>query len=120
MRGKIIGQAIEVHGAWVPGLLKSAFKEYLCYKFCKTGFNELKEKAESLVFEEVKLQSEYRIGLFVENKIFVELKSCKALNVVHLSQKLTYLKQENYPVGTLRNFNFIKLKDGRKRIINQS
>ena len=73
MRGKIIGQAIEVHCTLVPGLLKSACKECLCYKFCKTGFNELTEKVESLIFEGVKLQSKYRIGSLAEKKIVTEL-----------------------------------------------
>ncbi len=45
-----------------------------------------------LIFETVKLDCGYRIDLLVENKVVIEIKSCEALNDVHLAQTLTYLK----------------------------
>jgi GxxExxY protein len=70
------------------------------------------------VFEEVKLDCGYRIDLFVENKIVIEIKSVEALNDIHHAQTLTYLKLGNYKLGLLINFNVIKLKDGIKRVVN--
>ncbi len=120
LTGNIIGQAIEVHNALGPGLLESAYKECLYFKLYKSGFNVVKEKAMPLVFEEVKLECGYRIDLLVENKIVVEIKSCEALTDVHLAQTLTYLKLGNYHIGLLINFNVLKLKDGIKRVINNT
>ncbi|HEX4371831.1 MAG TPA: GxxExxY protein [Puia sp.] len=115
---QIIGTAIEVHNALGPGLLESAYKECLYYKLSKFGLYVEKEKSMPLIFEEVKLDCGYRIDLFVENKIVIEIKSVETLNDIHLAQTLTYLKLGNYKLGLLINFNVVKLKDGIKRVVN--
>lgn len=71
-----------------------------------------------LIFEEVRLDYGYRIDLLVENKVVIELKSVEALNDVHLSQILTYMKLGNYKLGLLINFNVSLLKNGIKRVVN--
>jgi GxxExxY protein len=98
---RIIGCAIEVHRAMGPRLLESAYQECLFYKLQKEGLQVVKEKAIPLVFEEVQLECGYRIDLLVENKVVIELKSVEALNDVHLTQTLTYLKLRNYKLGLL-------------------
>jgi GxxExxY protein len=118
LSNKIIGCAIEVHNGLGPGLLESAYKACLAYKLSQSGFSVELEKPIPLIFEEVKLECGYRIDLLVENKLVIEIKSCEALNDVHLAQTLTYLKLGNYKLGLLINFNVLKLKDGLKRIIN--
>ena len=120
LSNKIIGCAIEVHNALGPGLLESAYKACLCYKLLQTGLIVEQEKAMPLVFENVKLECGYRLDLLVENKVVIEVKSCEALNEVHMAQTLTYLKLGNYKLGLLINFNVLKVKDGLKRIINGS
>lgn len=115
---KVIVIAIEVPKALGPGLLESAYKECMFYKIGKSGLYVEKEKPMPLVFEEVKLECGYRIDLVVERKLVIEIKSVDALNDVHLSQTLTYLKLGNYKLGLLINFNVVLLKDGIKRVIN--
>ena len=90
--GKIIGCAINVHKALVPGLLESAYAACLYYELVKSGLNVEKEKPLPLVYEEVKLECGYRADFFVEKSIIVEIKSVDALNDIHLAQILTYLK----------------------------
>ncbi len=92
LSNKIIGSAIEVHNALGPGLLESAYKACLFYKLIQTGLFVEQEKPMPLIFETVKLDCGYRIDLLVENKVVIEIKSCEALNDVHLAQTLTYLK----------------------------
>ena len=120
LSGIVIGHAIDVHSSLGPGLLESAYKECLFYKLVKAGLSVVKEKAMPLIFEEVKLECGYRIDLQVENKLVIEVKSCEALADIHLAQTLTYLKLGNYKLGLLINFNVLKLKDGIKRVINNS
>ena len=120
LSGIVIGHAIDVHSSLGPGLLESAYKECLFYKLVKAGLSVVKEKAMPLIFEEVKLECGYRIDLLVENKLVIEVKSCEALADIHLAQTLTYLKLGNYKLGLLINFNVLKLKDGIKRVINNS
>jgi len=75
LSNKIIGLAIDVHSALGPGLLESAYKEYLHYKISKSGLWVEKEKPMPLFFEEVKMDCGYRIDLLVENKLVIEVKS---------------------------------------------
>jgi len=66
----------------------------------------------------VKLECGYRIDLLAEKKLVMEIKSVEALNDVHLTQTLTYMKLGNYKLGLLLNFNVVKLKEGIKRVVN--
>lgn len=115
---QIIGCAIKVHKSLGPGLLESAYQECLYYELLKTGLYIEKQKALPLIYEEAKLECGYRIDLFVENKVVVEINAVEALNDIHLAQILTYLKLSNCKLGLLINFNVLKLKTGIRRVVN--
>ncbi|HQV55430.1 MAG: GxxExxY protein [Chitinophagaceae bacterium] len=117
LTGKIIGASFKVHSALGPGLLESSYKECLFYELSKEGLFVEKEKALPLVYEEIKLDIGYRLDLFVENKVVVEIKSIEAFTDVHTAQVLTYLKLTRCKVGLLINFNVADLKKGIKRLI---
>ena len=112
---KAIGRLINVHKALGPGLLESAYQECLYYELRKAGTFAEKEKALSLIYEEVKLECGYRVDLLVEHKLIIEVKSVGALTDIHLAQVLTYLKLAQCKLGLLINFNVLLLKDGIKR-----
>ncbi len=69
-------------------------------------------------FEDVKLNIGYRIDLFVEKKLIIELKSVEYLNDIHFAQLLTYLKLSKCKLGLLINFNVPLIKNGVKRVVN--
>lgn len=83
----------------------------------KGGLFVEKEKSLPLVYEEVRLDVGYRLDLFVETKVVVEIKSVESLTDVHTAQVLTYLKLTQCKVGLLINFNVSDLKKGIKRLI---
>lgn len=114
----VIGLAIKVHTALGPGLLESSYKECLYYEIQKSGLKVEKEKPLPLVYEEVKLECGYRVDLFVENKLIIEIKAVEATNDVHLAQVLTYLKLSDCRLGLLINFNVARLKNGIRRVVN--
>ena len=74
-------------------------------------------KALPLIYEEVYLETEYRIDILVENKVVIELKTVEAFTDVHTAQVLTYLKLSKSKVGLLLNFHTKSLKNGIKRLI---
>jgi len=115
---EILNAAFKVHTALGPGLLESAYQECLFYELKKRGLQVEKEKPLPLIYEEVKLEIGYRVDLFVENKVIIELKSVEALNDIHLAQILTYLKLSDCKLGLLMNFNVKSLKLGIKRVVN--
>jgi GxxExxY protein len=117
LTGSILNCAYKVHSALGPGLLESAYEECLRYELDKAGLVVMKQKPMPLIYEEKKLDLGYRIDLFVENKVIIEIKSVDTLNPVHFAQLMTYLKLSKCRIGFLINFNVQSLKDGIKRII---
>ncbi|MDE5419210.1 GxxExxY protein [Labilibaculum sp. DW002] len=115
---KIIKAAMKVHSKLGPGLLESAYSACLYYELLKAGLKVEKEKALPLIYDEVKLDCGYRIDLFVEDQVVVELKSIVSFKDIHLAQTLTYLKLADKRIGLMINFNVEKLKYGIKRVIN--
>ena len=113
---QILKYSFKVHSALGPGLLESSYKECLFYELNKNGILTIKEKGLPLIYDEIKLDIGYRLDLMVENKVIVEIKAVEALNDVHISQVLTYLKLTGCKIGLLLNFNTKHLKDGIRRL----
>lgn len=114
---KVIGCAIEVHRELGPGLLESAYEECLFYVLNQNQIYTERQKPMSLLFKGVHLDCGYRIDLFIERKVIVELKAVEAINDVHKAQLMTYMKLAKCRVGLLINFNVVRLKDGIVRWI---
>ncbi len=117
LTSKILECAYTVHSALGPGLLESAYEECLFYELKQSGLKVERQKVLPLVYKEVKLDAGYRIDLFVEDRVVIELKSVEAINDVHIAQVLTYLKLSECKIGLLINFNVKSLKNGIKRLI---
>jgi len=64
-----------------------------------------------------KIDCGYRVDMFVDDELIVEMKSVEALLAVHEAQLLTYMKLAGVSVGLLMNFNVPKLKDGIRRFV---
>lgn len=115
---KILKAAFKVHSALGPGLLESSYEHCLAYELRESGLKVETQKALPLVYKEVKLECGYRIDLFVENEIVLEIKAVDAINDIHLAQVLTYMKLLEKPVGLILNFNVTSLKNGIRRVAN--
>lgn len=114
----IFDLGLKIHKNLDPGLLESAYEECLFYEISKAGLFVEKQKPMPLIYEEVKLDIGYRLDLLVEKSVVIEVKSCEALNDVHLAQVLTYLKLSGCRLGLLINFNTNLFKKGYRRILN--
>jgi len=109
---------MKVHKSLGPGLLESVYEECLFYELEKYGLSVEKQKALPLIYDEIKLDAGYRVDLFVEKKLIIEIKSVEALNELHFAQLLTYLKLSNCKLGLLINFNTVLFKNGVRRVVN--
>ncbi|MEI7896098.1 MAG: GxxExxY protein [bacterium] len=114
---QILDSAFFVHSELGPGLLESAYEQCLFYILSRKGIKVEKQKGMPLIFCEMKMDLGYRLDLFVENEIIVEIKAVETLNNIHLAQILTYLKISGCKLGLLINFNCRHLKDGIRRVI---
>jgi len=66
---QVIGIAIEIHKKLGPGLLESVYQDCLYYKIEQSGLIVEREKVLPIVFEEMKIDSGYRVDLLVEKKV---------------------------------------------------
>jgi GxxExxY protein len=114
----IIGAAIEVHKALGPGLLESAYVACLVYELIQHDYKVLTEVPLPLIYKGVKLDCGYRLDLFVNDKVIVEVKSVDRLAAIHDAQIISYLKISGCKVGLLINFNVKMVKDGVRRFVN--
>ena len=115
----IIGASIEVHKALGPGLLESAYEECLCHELMLNHMQFARQQKLPLVYKGIHLDCGYRIDLFVEQCVVVELKTIDKLSSIHDAQLLTYMKLTESSVGLLINFNVPVLKNGiRRKVLN--
>ena len=110
--------AFKVHADLGPGLLESAYEACTYYELCEAGLTVEKQKVLPVTYHNVKLDAGYRVDLLVEDSLILEIKAVKALDEVHFSQLLTYLKLADCKLGLLLNFNVKSLKLGIRRVVN--
>ena len=72
----------------------------------------------SFEYEGITLEDAFRVDLFVDGRIVVELKAVEKMNPLFLKQVKTYLIAMNLPLGLLINFGMEKLVDGYVRVVN--
>jgi len=114
---QILDSAFMVHSELGPGLLESAYEQCLFYELSKKGIKVEKQKGMPLIYREIMMDLGYRLDLFVDGDIIVEIKAVEALNDVHMAQILTYMKISGCKLGLLINFNCRHLKEGIRRVI---
>ena len=102
---KIISAAIAVHRELGPGLLESAYEACLVYELVQRGLSMEQQKTLPVIYRDVRVDCGYRIDLFVEKQVIVELKAVEKLEPIHKAQLLSYLKLSGCKVGLL-NINF--------------
>ena len=113
----VIGCAIEVHRNLGPGLLESTYEQCLAYEFGMADIPFKLQHPLPVEYKNIKLDCGYRIDMFVDNSIILELKSVDKILPIHKAQLLTYMKLSGISIGLLINFNVEYLKNGIKRMV---
>jgi len=114
---QVIGCALEVHRNLGPGLLESTYEQCLAYEMKTAGVQFTLQHPLPVEYKNIKLDCGYRIDVFVDGTIIVELKSVDKILPIHQAQLLTYMKLAGISTGLLINFNVKYLKDGIKRMV---
>jgi GxxExxY protein len=109
--------ALRVHRALGPGLLENAYEQCLAEELRLAGLHVAQQVGLPVIYGRVRLDVGYRLDLFVEGAVIVEVKAIEALAPVHTAQVLTYLRFAERRLGYLINFNSVLLKDGLRRLI---
>ena len=114
----IRGAIYKVYNNIGPGLLESVYETALVYELRKIGLNVKSQLGLPFIYEELNMEVGFRIDIFVENKVIVEVKSVEHLAELHYKQLLTYLKLSEVKLGLLVNFNTSEINENIIRIVN--
>jgi GxxExxY protein len=101
------------------GMLESVYVRVLARDLTRDGHRVEVQKPISFNFEGMRFENGFKVDLFVDRLVAVEVKSAAALHPAHHKQLLTYLKLMDCRLGLLINFGSPLLKNGVKRIANR-
>jgi len=115
---KIIGAAIEVHRILGPGLLESVYEDALCHELHLRELLFKRQQSVPIPYKEIKLGTDLRLDLLIEDKMIVDLKAKEELSKIDKPQLLTYLRLSNKHLGLIINFHAGVLRNGIFRVVN--
>ncbi len=114
----ILDAAIKIHRHFGPGMMESVYERLLESELSRRGHSVERQKPISFEYEGQTYEDAFRVDLFVDGKIVVELKATESMNKLYPKQVRTYLVAMNLPLGVLINFGMDRLVDGFSRIVN--
>lgn len=100
---KIIAAAFEVYNNLGNGFLEKVYENALMIELKNNGLNCENQIPVEVIYKD-NIVGSYYADIIVENKIIIELKTCKTITDEHRAQILNYLKAVKYKVGYLLNF----------------
>ena len=113
---RIIGAAFEVHNFLGNGFQEVIYQRALAVEMRKAGLEFAREVEQDIFYKDFpKPIGTRRADFVVAGNVLVELKATTALEDVHSTQLLNYLKVYRLEVGLLINFGETRLK--YKRLI---
>lgn len=115
----IVDVAFQIHTKLGPGLLESVYQKILAHELRKRGLEVEEEIPVPVVWDDMKMDVGFRVDLFVNGKVIVELKSVERLAPVTKKILLTYLRLTDCRLGLLVNFGEALIKDGISRVVNR-
>jgi len=114
----ILDCSFAIHRALGPGLDEKVYETILSRDLSRKGLSVEWQKPWSFNYDGMWFENAFRVDLFVEGLVVVELKSAKALTQRDRRQLQTYLKIMDVRLGLLINFGEPYLKLGIRRIAN--
>lgn len=109
---------LQLHRDLGPGLLESVYEAVLATQLARFGLAVERQKILPVAYDGIALADGFRVDLWVESQLIIEVKSVERLAPVHSKQLLTYIRLARQPVGLLMNFGGETFREGLKRIVN--
>lgn len=115
--GRAVDAGFQVHRAFGPGLLESAYEACLAHELAIRRIPVLRQQFLPVEYKGERVEAGYRVGLLVDEALIIEVKSVGCLAPIHTAQVLTYLRLSGLRLGFLINFNSVRFKEGISRIV---
>ncbi|WKZ65657.1 MAG: GxxExxY protein [Flavobacteriales bacterium] len=116
--GTIIGAAIEVHRELGPGLPESVYDHCFARELRAAGVPFLQQHPVPVRCKGEQLDMGFRLDLWVDQRIIVEIKAIDLLQGIHRAQPLSYLRLTGCKLGLLIDFNEPLLTGSARRVAN--
>jgi GxxExxY protein len=116
---QIRGAIFNIYENLGPGLLESAYERTLIYELKKRGLLVESQVPIPIIYEEIQIESAFRLDLLINKKVIIEIKSVEKLTKLHHKQLITYLKLTGIKLGILVNFNSDSIFDNIIRKVNR-
>lgn len=114
----VVDCAYKVYATLGPGLLESVYEMVLARALVRAGLSVERQKPVGFQFDGLEFADAFRLDLFVDDCLIVEIKSVETLSKVHGKQLLTYLRLTDHRLGLLINFGASSFSEGVKRVVN--
>jgi len=102
--------SFDIHCFLRHGHLEKIYENALAHRLRKKGHDVKQQHPLQVYDQDGALLGDYFADLFIDNRLIVELKACKALADEHVAQILGYLKSSRIEHGLLINFGASKLQ----------
>jgi GxxExxY protein len=79
----------------------------------------LRQQSVPIPFKVIRLSTDLRLDLLVEDKVIVDLKAKENINPIDKAKLLTYLRLSKKHLGLVINFHVEVLRDGIERVVNE-
>jgi len=116
--GIIVDYASRVHKNLGPGLIASVYKECLVIELNRRGLIVNCQKEFSVKYQELTFDRAFKVDLFVENKVIVQIKAGEPPTDLHHAQMQSWLKHSNCKLGFLLHFNKHLVKMAVRNVVN--
>lgn len=108
----------KLHRELGPGLLESVYEVLLAESLRERGLFTERQVPVPIRHKGVVVDNAFRIDLFVERSLVIELKSTERDSALYPKQLLTYLRLMDLSLGLLMNFGQETFKQGVQRVVN--
>ncbi len=98
-----------IHSYHRNGHLEKIYENALVHRLRKLGIRAVAQHPLTVYDEDGTVLGEYFADLFIEDRLIVEIKACKAVTDEHVAQVFGYLKSSRIETGLLFNFGSSKL-----------
>jgi GxxExxY protein len=115
----VISCAIEVHKILGPGLLESVYEDCMVYELGLRGFEVKRQQKVLVMYKGIKLETELRFDLLVNDCVIVELKAVQEINPIEIAKLLSYMKLLKKPKGLMINFFTDKIIKSTTPYVNE-
>jgi GxxExxY protein len=99
---KVIGVFFDVYNELGHGFLESVYEEALAVALGEAGLEVQRQVPVPVWFR--RRQIDFKADLLVDNKVLLELKAARTIDLAHEKQLLHYLRATDIEVGLLLNF----------------